>query len=259
MRLWPRLDRQAAQAIFSLISEAHSDVGGLARRATTTVPDLCSFASTGGTRASDQDLAELRATIVEAATAHGYPSRSEDAIAFDRALAPRLHTAMPMAVGEALNRDVWSFTSLVLAPDVTMWRFGSSNRERWICSDRTRHMFGRLWWQSYLLGDADGGSTLDALSESDLNQLLERTSLGGCRPLVRQLARRLTTLPEASGSPRRTVVREASLRALRLMAVIDPHVLTEDALAALVDEVVADAIAAAEAELAMNPYAEPPV
>ncbi len=156
---------------------------------------------------------------------------------------------MGIVPAEAANRQVWSFLSLVVAPDVTRWRFPGSNRERWIASDTTRHMFSRLWWQAYLLIEVHGGvqdtSLMDSLAESDLNQLLERTTLGGSRPLVRHLAHAVVNCRHPLS--RRELMRESAIRVRRRMAFIDHLALDDVQLELEVSQVVA---AAADALMA---------
>lgn len=246
--LWPRVDAAVGETLLAEIRS--SDLGQLTTRAATSHPAQ-RWASVGGSRADDEKLGAVRREMTAAAERHGYPDRGPDAerIAFDRELAVSLVDVMPMPVAEALDRAVWNFTTLVLAPDVTFWRFGTSNAERWICSDRTRHMFSRLWWQANQLTTRDGdvrvAALLQVFSESDLNQMLERTSIGGCRPLLMAFASALASLDESERS--RGLIREAGLRLLRLTSVVDPYGLSEVQLAATVDRAVGDAVASLSA------------
>jgi hypothetical protein len=244
--LWPRLEQSIATARLAdlkrLSPEAVRTSSALAHPGVT-------YASTGGVRATEAELASLRAAIVEVAQAHGFP-QAGNAVAFDRALAVRLLGVMPMADGEALQRPVWSFVALVLAPDVTYWRFVRDhdkwNDERWVCTDRTRHMFSRLWWQARQLTvpTAVGRDTslLDGLTESELNHLTERTSIGGCGPLVRAMAKAVLALP--AEYRQRDVVREGALRLLRTTGVVDAYSLTEEQLAGVAERSLLDALGA---------------
>lgn len=243
-RLWPRLEQPVASALLDDLRSLPADE---VARASATAHPAVTYASTGGVRVAEPELRTLREAIVDTAGAYGFPDRTDEMIAFDRAMAVRLVELMPMADGEALVKPVWSFTSLVLAPDVTHWRFVSRqdrwNTERWVCTDRTRHMFSRLWWQARQLTvstpDGRDSSLLDGLSESELNHLTERTSIGGCGPLVRAMARAVIGLsPELR---QRDVVREGCLLLLRRVGVVDPYSLSEDQLAALAADAVEQA------------------
>ncbi|MBF4513631.1 hypothetical protein ITJ66_14165 [Plantibacter sp. VKM Ac-2885] len=197
------------------------------------------YAPVGGARADEHKLAEARTMLFEVAVAFGFPDVPPDAgrIAFDRAAAAVIVIAFDLTWAEAGARDVWSFVSLVLMPDITRWRFSDSvNRERWIATDLTRHMWSRLWWQGTIFGNDD--DLLRALSESDLNQLLERRSIGGDPNLVRSLGR--AVVQSERQVTRRELIRESTARIRRRLAFIDARTLSQlqlDAMcAAIVDE-----------------------
>lgn len=240
--LWPRLERTVALPLVEewLAAGVRPTAGPLRHRAQT-------YSASGGTRVTEQNLARLRDGIVHTATQYGFPNDRLRLVEFDRAMAPRLLELMPMSTAEALTKSVWTYTSLVIAPDVTHWRWvagdGKWNVERFVCSDRTRHMFARLWWQARQLSVAGPGGVplLDRLSESELNHLTERTSIGGCGPLVQALASAVVQLRDEER--KRNVVRNAALRLLRLTAVIDPYALDEAQLRALTARVVSEALA----------------
>lgn len=243
--LWPRLAAPIARSLFSDLQV--SDPPGRIAVAELRHP-TATFASTGGSRASEADLRRVRDAIVATAERFGYPDRANDPIRFDREMAVALLEAMPMPEGEALVRDVWSHLALVTAPDVTYWRFVRNpgdtwNAERWVCTDRTRHMYARLWWQArQLTMQTETGrdtSLLDGLTESELNHLTERTTIGGYAPLVQALARAVISLPPERRQ--RDIVRQAALLLLRRTAVVDPCSLDPAQVQRLVDHAVADA------------------
>lgn len=243
-RLWPRLEQSIASTRLADLKQRSPEA---VRTSFALAHPGVTYASTGGVRAAEAELATLRDAIVDVAEAHGFPQPG-DAIAFDRALAVRLLDVMPMADGEALQRPVWSFLALVLAPDVTYWRFVRDhdkwNDERWVCTDRTRHMFARLWWQARQLtvptANGRDSSLLDGLTESELNHLTERTSIGGCGPLVRAMARAVLSLP--AQYRQRDVVREGALRLLRMTGAIDPYSLEEGQLAVVAERALREAV-----------------
>ena len=232
--LWPRLASSAATAVYTEMCDT-GDTPAPSRRHPAQI-----FAATGGRRATDDDIDKVRELITTTAQSNGFggDAGQTDLIRFDRQLAPLLVEQMGVVPAEASNKLVWSFLTLVVAPDVTAWRFGYANRERWVCTDLTRHMFSRLWWQAFLLttklGDARDTTLLDQLSESDLNQLLERTRLGGQRPLVQAIAKAVIAAP--ADIARRDLIREVSLRMLRRMAHTEHMSLTEAQLELAVGE-----------------------
>lgn len=225
-RLWPRLSAPVAGIAFEEMGSR--SVLDLAQAATHRHPRQ-TFAATGGVRVAADDLAHLAGELREVAREYGYPDSATDdqRIAFDRAAAEQIFRLMPMTSVEASNRGVWTFVSVVLLPDVTLWRFGRGNKERWIASDLTRHMFSRLWWQALTFGvpDGRGGSDfalLRGLQESELNQITERRTIGGNQQLAQALARKIT----ADSGMNREVLRAMIAKLRRRLAFIDYSALT---------------------------------
>lgn len=232
-QLWPRLGPAAARTAYS----------GLRRR---TVAELAStastdrgratYAATGGSRVSQREIGLLITELRRTAAEFGYPTPADDTarVAFDRAAAEELYRRMNVTSVEAANNGIWNFLALQAAPDLVRWRFpDSTNVERWICTDRTRHMFARLWWQALTFAvPTDDGRTdltlLRQLTESDLNQLTERRSIGGNPRLARSVARLLAAA--SSEVRRRDLLRRITPRLRRRLAFIDFSMLTDDQL-----------------------------
>lgn len=219
-RLWPRISHPVARAIFD-------DFGA------STIPMLranaanwhtqVSFAATGGTRVVPGEVEDLATDVRSQAAEFGYPERASDGerISFDRAAAELTYRRLEVTTFEAGNSGMWNFLAVVVLPDVTSWRFGRRNVERWIASDLTRHMFARLWWQAFTFAEP-GESRLDLallrnLSESDLNQIMERRSVAGNPRLARALARAVIT----SEGARREIIRDLTPRLRRRLAFVD--------------------------------------
>jgi hypothetical protein len=182
-----------------------------------------------GERVIDSQITELVNKVTELAENHGYPAPSSDGVrvAFDRACAPLMRELVDITWAEAGSRSIWSFVALVPLPHVTLWRFGPSNVERWVASDLTRHTWARLWWQAVVFAsDAD---LLAQLTESDLNQLLERRSIGGDPRLVRSIGAALVRT-DLGALPRRRVIRDVSKRLRRQLAFIDVRALDDQTL-----------------------------
>jgi hypothetical protein len=228
--LWPRLSAPLARASFEQLGGM--SVRDLAALSRADHPQE-TFAATGGVRARPGDIERFAKAVRDTALEFGYPDRAgdQDRIAFDRAAAEVVYRSMSVTTVEASNRGVWNFLAVVVMPDVTQWRFGRDNAERWIATDLTRHMFARLWWQALTFGvpTDDGGidfSLLRRLSESDLNQLTERRSIGGNPRLARALARAVTEVDAA----RREVIRDVTPKLRRRLAFIDFAALSDDQL-----------------------------
>lgn len=238
-QLWPRLAPGAARLVFEeLIENPQLPLAGAATHASQT------FAATGGGRVTPKIVSSLVSKVDDVARTHGYPTPSTPSqrIAFDRQAAEVIYEFMDVTAFEASQPGVWTFLSVVAMPDITRWRFGFENQERWIASDLTRHMFARLWWQAFTFGipESDGGvnyTLLRSLSESDLNQLTERRSIGGNQRLARIVAAELLSHP----ARRRATIRHLSQKLRRLSVFVDFAGLGEDELKDLVSVALRDA------------------
>lgn len=232
--LWPRLTPSVATAMFE---EAQTGALQPSHRHPAQI-----FAPVGGRRVSVEEVGSMATAVRGLATHHGFPGRSSSSsrISFDRAAAPLLGSHMDLSWSEAASRDVWSFLALVPLPDVTAWRFGTDNAERWVATDPNRHAWSRLWWHSTVF--ADDVELLEALTESDLNQLFERRRIGGDPRLARAIARAVV-----GGTPhvemRRDVIRDSTARLRRRLAWTDTNALHDHMLNQLMDAIVADSVA----------------
>lgn len=233
MKLYPRLGRRFAHDEF--IRQAALSLHELAETADTTHP-LTTWAATGAPRITPYELAELRSLLVAAVTAHGWPDPlpPSEQRALDLMLARILWEHTDLTPAEAGFGDVWSFLALVLVPDVVWWRAaGSTNVERFVATDLTRHTLGRLWWRAQLfthgLDDPEQGWELwqsSEIGEADLDQIQTRRGGYGRSPSVfRALVRLYPLFGELSTEAdvdRRTLWRDGYLRwLLRLGAFID--------------------------------------
>lgn len=219
--LWPRLTASVATAMYvearrGALSPADSHPAQI-------------FAPVGGRRATSNEVAILASGIRQLAERFGFPDPSESSarIAFDRAAAPLIREKMDLSWSEASARDVWSFLALVALPDVTSWRFGTENSERWVASDPSRHTWSRLWWQATVFEGEF--ALLSELTESDLNQLFERRRIGGNPRLARAIARAVVSRT-ASGEGRRDIIRDVTARVRRRLAWADMYSLESSVL-----------------------------
>ena len=219
--LWPRLPESVALEDYEKIRAGSSAQSAVRHPEQVYAPV--------GERVGESQIAELTSKVTALAEAHGYPGASSDGtrIAFDRACAPLVRELIDITWAEAGSRTIWSFVALVPLPDVTRWRFGSGNVERWVASDLTRHTWARLWWQAVVFASDPG--LLAELSESDLNQLLERRIIGGDPRLVRSIGAALVR-SDLRGLPRRSVIRDVSKRLRRQLAFVDVRSLDDQVL-----------------------------
>lgn len=223
--LWPRLPAPIATDEFDRIK---SDGPAEPR---SRHPEQI-YTPVGDRRATDTEIRTMIIRLTELAIEHGYPQSAPDRhrIAFDRRATTLLQDTIELNWAEAGQRDTWSFVALVALPHLTQWRFGTNNPERWIATDLTRHTWARLWWQAVVF--ERGPDLLSALTESDLNQLLERRIMGGDPRLVCALARSIVD-HTPDGTDRRLLIRDVTARLLRRLAFLDVHALDDTALAHL--------------------------
>lgn len=215
--LWPHLPAVVGAAVYAEVA------AGRPPAPVTSHPDQ-TWAPVGG-RVPTKQVQELIDAITTLAEEYDFPepAGNDARISFDRDAAKVIRSQLDLSWAEAGNRDLWSFLSLVALPHVTMWRFGPGNKERWIATDLTRHTWARLWWQAVVFAGHE--HVLAALSESDLNQLLERRSIGGDPRLVREMARAVTEL--SANATRRPVIRDVTARLRRHLAFLDVRALSD--------------------------------
>ncbi|MGB3286385.1 hypothetical protein [Mycolicibacter algericus] len=248
--LWPRMDRSMAERRLE-------EVGDSSGPQVDVSTDHFSFSGVGR-RASGAEIEELRNRVTEIATGYGFNLRygfdqevdpgDEARSRFDAEVFEALPDLMPMNWSEAGSRDLWSWCSIALLPDVTHWRWkwrrknGRWNRERWIGSDLSRHTWGRQWWRSVQLAAAP--QLAQQLREGDFNQLTERADTIGANPLlVSTFARRFLECAAETQLARRTLLRDASQRLLRHMYFLDDSLMSEADLIDWSDQVLADSVA----------------
>jgi hypothetical protein len=128
-----------------------------------------------------------------------------------------LHEAMGVVPADAMNEGVWSFVTLVVAPELAVWRFGIGNDDRFL--GKPRNTFRRLWMRVEALGRDLFLAGLDgALGEDELVQIMERTNLSANRRLARAMAAALMNVE--AGVPRSPLMRDFSKRIRRKVPVI---------------------------------------
>lgn len=226
-QLWPQIPALVAERLFAGLPPDAPDRGDVRHPAQIYTP-------VGAARAADADVEAFKATIEDLAAHHGYPTRglpTSTRTGFDRAAAAAVRRTLDLSWSEAGQRGVWSFVALVVLPHVTHWRFGTNNSERWIATDLTRHTWARLWWQAVVF-DTDS-RVLAELTESDLNQLLERRTLGGDTRITCALARAVVERTPHGGAKRRHLIRDATARVRRRLEFIDTAAVVDDDLATM--------------------------
>lgn len=251
--VWPRMQLSTAESKFSQLSL----LGGPEVDLSTNAYDFSSV----GNRLGESKLNEVRNEIVDIATVYGFRRRRgfdqeefvnvESGRVLDREFTRAFRELTPMRWAEAGSREVWSWFSLALLPDVTHWRWkpavlqktgkrqGEWYRERWIGGDMTRHTWSRYWWRSVQLsGNSD---LLEFLNEHEYNHFTERANSIGANPMLMiALGESLMKLEISAANERevsrRTLFDECSKRILRKMAYIEVASLDRYEVEALIEK-----------------------
>jgi hypothetical protein len=245
---FPRLSTHQALEVLREIVGMPLDQ--LEERASSQLDDA-TFYPLASSRVTESDLDRVRSLILEVARAHGYPTRQAPARRrqFDQALSERIHVEVEMMKADAADNDVWSFLSLKLCPDVSVWRYPSRSESGADIADAdidrlvggVRHVFGRLWWRAEILG----GSVSAALLEDEAVGLLERPTIGGYSLLAKAVAvRQLVLVEELHGEKRQDIFRDALKRLRRVMGQLSVYVLEAADLDGLIDAIFSEAVSA---------------
>lgn len=231
--VYPRLDHSIAYEL--LRDYTRLEIAELARRSALTHPRT-GWYETAPARVSEEHLDMLRSHIRSLAKEHGYPVPVPRGYArFDQQAATSLYRHMQIMPADAAHEGVWSFLSLVLLPDVAVWRFPDRNRreqnDRLL--GRPRNVFRRLWYRTYLLGE----TASEQLYEDEVVNILERPSLGGDPRIARAIVRKhLATAHQYEGA-RTELLREAMKRLRRLSVIVTLSALDGRQLEELLTEV----------------------
>lgn len=233
--VWPRIPQTVASAVLEAIAGGARPAPAVAHAGQTWPPV--------GNRVEPDRMRSLLDGMTRCAGECGHPAASSPAqrVAFDRAAARIIREHMDITWAEAGAVDMWSFTSVVLMPTLTFWRFGVDNKERWVASDLTRHTWARLWWHAESFGD--DVDVLAMLGESELNQILERRSIGGNANIVRAFSRSLAEF-DRHDVARRELIRDVTKRLLRRLAYVDASSLSMEQMTVMCRSLLDDSAAA---------------
>jgi hypothetical protein len=206
------------------------------------------FPATGGTCLTEAPLQKVRAALLEAARSLGFPKavKQDALVAFDAAAGSVLLKELPIVPGEGARDDVWSFLTLVLAPDLATWRFPDQNERRMLGG--VRNTFQRLWWRAYLLHDPGKRDPwhLLRLPEDALVGLMERPGISSNPAVTKSIALGIeeiaSRLPSAS---REDGWREAYKRIRQRFPLVNLDALSDQEVASQIGEICAAVIEAA--------------
>ena len=231
--LYPRLPAGVALA---LIQEYLSLSLEELRQRSSLEHAAATFNPVGGRRVSQERLSTLRQGMRDAAGILGFPNplgrRTGE---FDRLYTELLYRGMGIVPADAGHEGVWSFISLVLVPELSVWRYPNRNEER--LRGLPRNTFRRLWWRAHTLGHTSDSATF-RLSEDQLVQIEERPTIGGDPRVSRALAASFESArTRFPGISHEELMREAAKYFIRLMPSISVYCLSDQQLHDLTTEV----------------------
>jgi hypothetical protein len=101
---------------------------------------------------------------------------------FTRIASEIFHDMSPI---DGFNRDVWSYITMRVLPDLALWRWNVNKTDERFLGGSERSCFQRLWLRSYVLG----GNLASQLQEDEAVNIFERPeALGGNRRLSLAIA-----------------------------------------------------------------------
>lgn len=236
---YPRLDRTVAA---TLLEEYRRLSPNDLTQLVATSHSGASWHPTSPHRADAGTLEQVREAVVGTAGRCSWPApigaRSRTLTRFDQQVAAELYTAMHIVTAEAAQEGVWSFLTLVLLPDVAMWRYPPTQHhdrgERLLGTPR--NVFRKLWWRARVLG-ADPASPNAELLEDEAVGIMERPTLSGSPRVARAIAtehlRQIRANPDIS---RTELLRAATKRIRRYTSLISLPMLMDPDLQSLVNE-----------------------
>jgi len=186
--LYPRLDLLSAVSL-------HGELEGKSVAELMNMSSIehkgAIYTQTGGVNIDSVSLTLLSDGIRNIASECGYPDFKDQKMQskFDTKLAAWLFSNMEISYGEAIRKDVWSFISLILAPDVSKWRFPGFIKERLVGG--VRNVYQRLWLRAYLFDLGGKEDTrwklLGVLTEDAMVAIVERPSISANKILAKNI------------------------------------------------------------------------
>lgn len=199
---------------------------------------------TGGLPIRDALLKQLRESILTAARSHGFPERRPTSfLPFELVVAEVLAGWEPLwnadgvPSGEALRNDCWSFITIVVLPDVALWRWpvksieGGSEGRSWKgrMVGGSRNTFQRIFRRIMCLDRGaehpDRWGLIRDLQEDDFSAILERPGLSSNRDIAVSLGEEYIAMKQRlshlSAGQRQDVYRQAT-KAIRAYGVVQP-------------------------------------
>jgi hypothetical protein len=196
---------------------------------------------TGGLPLQESQLTELRDAVVAAAVAHGFSNQKPSSfLAFELKVAEILAGWQPLWIdgrptGEALRNDCWTFLTVVVLPEVAVWRWPpkdeSADAKAWRARmlGGSRNTFQRIFRRVMCLDRGadhhDRWGLIRDLQEDDFSAILERPSLSSNRDIAICLGEEYLAMKQRlshrTAEERTTVYRQAT-KAINAYGVVQP-------------------------------------
>jgi|GEM_PF-770801 len=264
--LFPRLPRATATLLAA--QQCRAPVEVLREGASIEHPAVA-FATTGGTRVSNDRLRRLCKAVRELASDCGYPGAraAPGSDAFDARLGRLLHETSGLALTEGCRDEVWNFVGCLLLPDIVRWRFpGEKTTEaNFLGRDRgITNALGRTWWAAEVLYDEEAADPYELLAELGVDETVgfsRRSSSVVSRRVAVAIARSVIWA-HRQGVPfaRTDLMRDVMKRFLRLTSVVSFEALSSDELTDFMRRLALESasLVAGSRELSFEPPASPP-
>ena len=193
---------------------------------------------------STAQLSSLREQVIELATEYGFPNRavtkSEAFSRFDAELGNLLLRKLQLTPAEAGNEEVWSFLTLILLPDVAIWRFPNKNKnpefERWI--GKPRNVLRKTWLRAYCLGEELNLQ----LGEDEGVNIMERPTFGLNPQLAKIIARKHVAQPQIDTMSKSDLLRRVMVQLGKISTIVNIDCLNAADQEALVHEIYGETV-----------------
>ena len=178
--VYPGLGKEDAKEIYSKLSQYSSDLLSAREELSSTDHYKSRWRSTGH-RVEPEELEHVRKELRELGDQCGWPEPpSEDQKRmWSRQLPSVLHTSTSMSPADASKGHIWSWLSLVLVPDLAIWRWPTIHENRvtgYGPRSANRNFLRVAWWRAEILG-AKSDDPPALLFEDRLVSLFERPGL----------------------------------------------------------------------------------
>ena len=184
--IYPELSSSGESEKFQILKESNAPTDN--SPAFVTIHHEATWVPTGA-RVTKEKLTSLRDEVISLAVKFGFPDTTTETSSkrkFNRELSSVLHHSMQISPSNAARKEVWSYLSMILLPDVAMWRYPDLEPARVLGqAERSinRNFLRSAWWRAEVLG-ADSNDPPAAFLEDNLVHIMEVTGLFGNKKIT---------------------------------------------------------------------------